>query len=337
MNSIMHIKAFKKNAYNHYLLCVAFVLYALLIIQTESCAVEIGISDSISVEEISDTIVARENSTVPASSAKPSLDQNAINQRWPFTTKLRSENTVASRITSQLISLKPLYGLYLKTDPDLGGKILISLVISEFGAVVQRPTIKRNTLGSKEFVGQIIDSVMNWKFDTLPIGSGTDTLFVTLSFAKAGDLVRPVAVHAVIDGIENEQLRKAIKAQLPEVRKTYLQWVAFHAPIEGLAKLQVSLNPDGRAEDIRIIWDSGLPIEVLDTLQKYAHMIHWQYFYESERGILATSFIRFEDLRSRFLVTYGKVLNKMDATTPFYFNNQFPGSGFQPHIPSMPP
>jgi hypothetical protein len=262
--------------------------------------------------------------------------QDAYLQQWPFKTKLRSDSLVKAKVRSHLRSLMPVYDHHIIKNPDLGGRILLFMVVNENGELLHAPHIERTTLESNEFTHQIVDSVMKWHFDTLANQTGTDTLLIPLAFGKAGNLVRPVVFDARIEGRESRDLGKMISSYLPEVKKTYLNWVGFKGSVEGIAKVRVNINPPGILDEMTIVWHDDLPGELLDSLQKSIQKAKGRNVYVGEKGVVGTFYVRFEDLsKALMLVMNGRLWMEGSGQYPNYFPNYFPNN-FN-NIPIRPP
>lgn len=214
----------------------------------------------------------------------------------PAKSSKHCDSLVTVEVRSHMLSIKPIYESYLEKKSDLTGRLFLSVVTNDSGKVLNRPEVLRTTLDSKEFVNQVIDSIVKWKFGSLANKIGTDTVRFALSFAQAGNLVHLVPVDATMDGTAVEWLRSALKSQLSDFKDTYLNWVAFYGTAEGMAKVQVNFNVSGKADGINVVWNSGLPGALIDSLQVSMRKVNKDGFPNIGKASTATAFIRFEDL-----------------------------------------
>jgi|GEM_PF-5023027 hypothetical protein len=241
------------------------------------------------------------------------------------------DTLVTAEVRSHMLSLRPVYASYVRKNRELGGRLFLSLTIKKSGKVMNRPDVQRTTLDSKEFVDQVVDSVMNWKFGALANTIGTDTVRFVLSFARAENLVRLTAVDARMDGKEAEFLHNAIRRRLSDFRGTYINWVGFYGSAEGLAKVQVHFNASGKADDTRVVWNSGLPGALIDSLQTAMRNMDTDDFPKQADGSTATAFVRFEDLHNDpVLLVHGDT-----KSMPTWLQQLIHGN-IQPNMASQP-
>jgi hypothetical protein len=276
-----------------------------------------------------------QSAKAPADSpaAKTKTGNKYSQPNWPFSTNLRVDSAVAGVIRSRLGSLWPIYERFIGKKPGLSGRMLAAAVVDERGAVSGRPTIERATLDSKEMIDKVLDSVSNWRFGPVASGKGTDTLQFALSFGEAENLVHVSIIDAQVDGKEYEPLRKKVAKRLSDVKEAYLSQVGFYGAVEGVAKLAVGVDGNGKGNDVKIAWHSGLPDNLLDTLLYFEQGIKDCRFPEGAKGILVTSSVRFEDLHDApFLVLYGSINHSPDYNSMPNFNT-FSAPRFVPTVP----
>jgi hypothetical protein len=218
--------------------------------------------------------------------------------RQPVKSQKMYDSIVTAEVRSHMLSLRPVYGNYVKKNPELGGRLVLTAVINENGKVVNKPEIQRSTLDFKVFEDQVIDTIMNWNFGRLADKTGTDTVRFVLSFAQSGNLVRVIAADAKMGQTEVEWLRGAIKRRLADFKDTYVNWVGFYGSAEGLAKLQMKISVNGTADDINVVWNSGLPAPLIDSLQSSIQKLNKNTFPKQAAVSTATAYVRFEDLHN---------------------------------------
>jgi hypothetical protein len=214
----------------------------------------------------------------------------------PVKSSRHCDSLVTLEVRSHMLSIKPIYESYLEKKSDLMGRLFLSVMTDASGKVLNRPEVLRTTLDSKEFVNQVIDSIVKWKFGSLANQIGTDTVRFVLSFAQAGNLVHLTVVDGKLDETEVGWMQSALKSRLSDVKNAYLNWIAFYGTVEGMAKVEVNFNAKGKADDISVAWNSGLPGALIDSLQAAMRKVNKDNFPKVGKAATATAFIRFEDL-----------------------------------------
>jgi hypothetical protein len=209
---------------------------------------------------------------------------------------LHSDSLVVLEVRCHMLSIRPVYESYLRKNSDLSGRLFLSVITDASGKVLNRPEVQRTTLDSKEFINQVIDSIAKWKFGSLANKIGTDTVRFVLSFAQAGNLVHLTVIDGKMDGAEVGWMRNALKSRLSDVKNAYLNWIAFYGTVEGLAKVEVNFNAKGKADDINVVWHSGLPGPLIDSLQVSMRKVNKDNFPKTGKASTAMAYIRFEDL-----------------------------------------
>ena len=93
----------------------------------------------------------------------------------------RSEDSVRRVMLNYTGRLTYIYNKYLKHNPDLGGKMVVEVVIAASGAVSSVKLIS-SSLNKPEFEREILNFVRKWKYEA--IDEGTVTVTYPLVFNK---------------------------------------------------------------------------------------------------------------------------------------------------------
>ena len=93
----------------------------------------------------------------------------------------RSEDSVRRVMLNYTGRLTYIYNKYLKQQPDLGGKMVVEVVIAARGAVSSVKLIS-SSLNKPEFEREILNFVRKWKYEA--IDEGTVTVTYPLVFNK---------------------------------------------------------------------------------------------------------------------------------------------------------
>jgi TonB family protein len=71
--------------------------------------------------------------------------------------------------------LRRIYNDYLKTNPDLAGKVTLKFTIASDGDIIAI-SIESSTTSNSNFDAAIKDAVANWRWKTIKSGNTTPTI-----------------------------------------------------------------------------------------------------------------------------------------------------------------
>ncbi|MFP4521482.1 MAG: AgmX/PglI C-terminal domain-containing protein [Fibrobacterota bacterium] len=111
-----------------------------------------------------------------------SRKDQAAESRTKKSSGARTQSSIQKNIRRLKIRLERLFERYLKKDPSLSGKIVVSFVILPDG-VTSDIKIASSTLDNREFADKVKYYVSRTRFDAVP---GADPLKVTLPLAFSG-------------------------------------------------------------------------------------------------------------------------------------------------------
>lgn len=93
----------------------------------------------------------------------------------------RSEESLRSVLMKNMGRLQYIYNKYLKTNPDIGGKVQVEITINADGTVA-KAVVLSSEIPIAELQNEIIDAIKRWKYDV--IASGSLTVVCPIVFYK---------------------------------------------------------------------------------------------------------------------------------------------------------
>ncbi|MCL4704596.1 TonB family protein [bacterium] len=93
----------------------------------------------------------------------------------------RSEESLRSVLMKNMGRLQYIYNKYLKTNPEIGGKVQVEITINADGTVA-KAVVLSSEIPIAELQNEIIDAIKRWKYDV--IASGSLTVVCPIVFYK---------------------------------------------------------------------------------------------------------------------------------------------------------
>jgi TonB family protein len=134
-----------------------------------------------------DDILKRDMTSTPAvtleKTGKVSVEQIGKVSGSQEAIGARTEESLRQVLTQNMGRLQYLYNKYLKTNPDLRGKVEVEVTINADGTVANA-VILSSEIAIPEFQREIVSAVRRWKYDT--IAQGQMKVVYPILFVKVG-------------------------------------------------------------------------------------------------------------------------------------------------------